>query len=51
MRRRKSYRFENITILCNETCPIYYCGDPCRVRDHVEKYSKIMDEESSYTIL
>jgi hypothetical protein len=38
----KVYRVENITIVCDETCPIYYCNEPCRVRNHVEKYSKII---------
>jgi hypothetical protein len=38
----KTYRVENITIVCDETCPIYYCDEPCRVRNHVEKYSKII---------
>jgi hypothetical protein len=26
----------------HESCPIYYCNEPCRVRNHVEKYSKII---------
>jgi hypothetical protein len=51
MPNSKTYRVENITIVCDETCPIYYCNAPCRVRKHVKKYSKFMNEEGSFTIL
>jgi len=51
MSRRKSYQVENITILCDERCPLYYCSDPCRVERHVRRHSIYMDEESSFTML
>jgi hypothetical protein len=51
MPKAKTYRVENITITCDDRCPIYFCNNPCRVRDHVKKYSVLMNEEGSYTIL
>lgn len=51
MARPRKFTFDNITIFCDERCPIYYCNDPCRLLRHVEKYSRNMYEEGSYTIL
>jgi len=42
MAGRKTFLAANLRIECNELCPIYYCGDPCRVRDHVARYAKII---------
>jgi len=42
MVRRKTFAAANITILCDERCPLYYCSDPCRVERHVKVYSDML---------
>jgi hypothetical protein len=51
MPKPKSFRVENITIVCDETCPIFYCNAPCKMKRHIKKYADVMDEEGSFTIL
>jgi len=51
MPRPKTYRVENITIRCDKSCPLFYCNEPCRIREHIKKYAEVMDEEGSFTIL
>jgi len=49
MKKAKTCKAENITIICDKRCPSYYCSEPCRVKEHVEKYSKII--RSGYRVL
>gem|GEM_PF-6913612 len=51
MPETKTYRVENITIRCDESCPLFYCNDPCRMERHIKKYAEVMNEEGSFTIL
>lgn len=38
----KTFIAANLKIKCDERCPLYYCDDPCRVRDHAERYARII---------
>lgn len=50
-KKAKMYKAENITIACDERCPFYYCSEPCRVKEHIEKYSKIIKAGYQCTML
>lgn len=42
--KKAVYRFENLEITCDNRCPFFYCGEPCKILKHAEKYSKIIKE-------
>ena len=42
MAKDRKFTAANITITCDNRCPIYYCDDPCRVKRHAETYAKLI---------
>ncbi|MFQ5888159.1 MAG: hypothetical protein ACE5HY_05635 [Candidatus Hydrothermarchaeales archaeon] len=49
MAKKKVYVIDNVTIECNDMCPFYYCESKnCKIKEHVRKYSKLIRE--GYTV-
>ncbi|MFQ6136062.1 MAG: hypothetical protein ACE5PM_02665 [Candidatus Hydrothermarchaeales archaeon] len=52
MTKNEVYLVENISIECNDKCPFYHCGSStCKIKEHVMKYSKLIREGHTVSML
>ena len=51
MAKKRSFIAENLTIVCDGRCPLYYCGDPCRVQEHAKSYARLLRMGRSCSVL